>query len=756
MRFQCPACHRIVAVENTDLGIEVQCGHCGQIVRVPDSRVASGAVIGDFIIRQEIGRGGMGIVYLSHQISLDRSAALKVLSAKFAGDAQFVADFIREARSAAKLNHPYIVQAYAVGEDDGIFYFAMENIDGKTVKQILAERKSIPCDQALLIIQQIAEALNYAWHEQKLIHRDIKPDNIMLTVNGRAKLADLGLAHIAGDLENTSTDEVMGTPQYISPEHLTGAPMDVRSDIYSLGATFYHMITGRFPYQGRTAAEIVHQHLDGTLIPPDRIHASIPKSVSRIILKMMQKDPRNRYQDADALIDDIRKLRQTIPGAASIINLDAPEQKIPDNTASVRLHRKKMGKSNTVHLSTVTGISRTSTLTRSQRITATAIQYATQNRASIAYRRQLLLKKKKNAFTITFLIVFGILFTAAIVGTLCYLSHKRKQEEAARISALSRPKPIQPKHLEELENICAYAKYNEQDQQGILRRCEGFISGTPPEDLSKNPEEQKKYRELIVWLKKAEKNILLRNRTILIKQHEKALARKQKDLEAERKRIEEEKQMAAEAKARRKAAEAEARRKAEQLKQLREETGKNLAEWKKQTAKDIMNACGKNTEWGKAYTSSRDVLNAYVEKLENLASENSDNDIAKKIAAAQEWAQSFLKRLENANRIREAFWNGGRLLDGTPLTVRKNYCLLKKIERGEVYVENKHLGSVFTVKISKLSKKDREKLLEKALTRTGLNSDFWLYCLLSGNLGKAKESAQNDKDFLLLEDAAKE
>ena len=310
MRFQCPFCRGIVSVDNADMGTDVQCGHCGVQVTVPTSRVASGAVIGDFIILREIGRGGMGIVYLAHQIALDRPAGLKILAENYANNAEFVVGFIKEARAAAKLNHPNIVQAYAVGEDEGIFYFAMEYIDGETMKNVLKRDHVIPIDQAISIIQQISEALDYAWKEQKLIHRDIKPDNIMLTSNGRAKLADLGLAKVAGEIDDSEDDEVMGTPQYISPEHLTGAPMDSRSDIYSLGATFYHFITGRFPYEGSTASEIAQQHLFGTLVPPDKINPDIPEALSRIVVKMMAKDPALRYQDAAELADDLRLVRR--------------------------------------------------------------------------------------------------------------------------------------------------------------------------------------------------------------------------------------------------------------------------------------------------------------------------------------------------------------------------------------------------------------------------------------------------------------
>ncbi|MBU8901354.1 MAG: serine/threonine protein kinase, partial [Victivallales bacterium] len=289
---------------------DVQCGHCDEIVSVPNARLATGAVIGDFALLEELGRGGMGVVYLAHQISLDRPAALKILQDSYANNAEFVVNFIKEARSSAKLNHPHIVQAYAVGEDEGIFYYAMEYINGDTMKDVLKRDKIIPIDKAVTIIQQIAEALDCAWKEQKLIHRDIKPDNIILAKNNRAKLADLGLSKVAGDIDDEDDDEIMGTPQYISPEHLTGAPMDVRSDIYSLGATFYQFVTGRFPFEGRTANEIARKHLEATLVAPQLVNSEVPEAIGQIIMKMMKKNVSERYQDAEELVEDLRLFRR--------------------------------------------------------------------------------------------------------------------------------------------------------------------------------------------------------------------------------------------------------------------------------------------------------------------------------------------------------------------------------------------------------------------------------------------------------------
>ena len=162
----------------------------------------------------------MGEVYLARQLSLDRPVALKVLQAKFLNDKEYVESFFREARAAGRISHPNVVQAYAVGEENGIFYFAMEYIRGKTMKEILKQEKTIEFRKAAKIIREVASALECAWRDEKLVHQDIKPDNIMLDANGFAKLADLGLARVAGinDKEACEGDEVLGTPQYISPE----------------------------------------------------------------------------------------------------------------------------------------------------------------------------------------------------------------------------------------------------------------------------------------------------------------------------------------------------------------------------------------------------------------------------------------------------------------------------------------------------------------------------------------------------------
>ena len=321
MKLFCSTCQKVFEAEKSPDSPQVKCPKCGAAQDYPAVVPGPGVVLGDFLIEKLLSRGGMGEVFLAKQISLDRPVALKVLQQKHLEDKEYVESLFKEARAAAKLSHPNIVQAYAVGEDNGIFYFAMEYIRGETFKQILKREKSIEFTRAATVVRDIARALGAAWKEQKLVHQDIKPDNIMLDANGFAKLADLGLAKVAtGGPEDTAEegDEVLGTPQYISPEQLTGVPTDIRSDIYSLGATFYHFVTGRFPYVADTGDEIARMHIECALQPPKEVNPALPDALNRIIIKMMEKDINRRYQSAEALVDDLDAyLRSAPPAAAS-------------------------------------------------------------------------------------------------------------------------------------------------------------------------------------------------------------------------------------------------------------------------------------------------------------------------------------------------------------------------------------------------------------------------------------------------------
>lgn len=733
MRFQCPFCRGIVSVDNADMGTDVQCGHCGVQVTVPTSRVASGAVIGDFIILREIGRGGMGIVYLAHQISLDRPAGLKILAENYANNAEFVVGFIKEARAAAKLNHPNIVQAYAVGEDEGIFYFAMEYIDGETMKNVLKRDHVIPIDQAISIIQQISEALDYAWKEQKLIHRDIKPDNIMLTSNGRAKLADLGLAKIAGEIDDSEDDEVMGTPQYISPEHLTGAPMDSRSDIYSLGATFYHFITGRFPYEGSTASEIAQQHLFGTLVPPDKINPDIPEALSRIVVKMMAKDPALRYQDAAELADDLRLVRRgqdplsaTETGTLRVINSNMnlqggtdgnPSRNVQFHMPQLKLRSQNAAVQPAPQQEGAPQFTQTETIAENKSFSEAANAVSSKappkpvslkmpekpkpppeppkpesapagdDVAEKLKKAQEMAKKaaarnkgKKGAKgktgeggkknnAVFLLLVIVILGAGGFFG-FRYRAWILKQYYS--VTETLSVKGGQSPYLKDIAQILAHAKSEPSDTDGIIRGAEEFLARHPAPETD---EEKAKLAELMqIYIPLDESRF--------------AAARESAHQEYTRKVEEKERALAeaAEAERKRKAEEAERQRKAAEAKRLaeakRRQAQKEIASYKNKynwmqtvTQRGVIEFGRKNDEAG------------MLKLLENNAGElqqtkGKSAEIRKMANSFVWWSNQLRNYMRGAFEIKNVLENGSPAIVGLPVEIRYNLCKVKSIRNG--------------------------------------------------------------------------
>ena len=310
MRFQCSYCKAVLDIDDGEPGELVSCGQCNATVAVPMSVTSAGSMLGDFAIVREIGVGGMGRVYLAHQVSLDRPVALKILSESFARDANFIENFIKEARNAAALNHPNIVQAYAVNCDSGCYYFAMELVDGNTMKQVMQSSGRLVHEKVLSIARDILGALAYAWDEKKLVHRDIKPDNIMLTTDGRTKLADLGLARKVTEINDDGTSELYGTPQYVAPELLLNFPADIRSDIYSMGATMYHALTGTYPYLAADANSMAMEHLYTPLRPIASLVSDVPAPLARLVEIMMAKRPGHRYQDYQYLLADLQRVQK--------------------------------------------------------------------------------------------------------------------------------------------------------------------------------------------------------------------------------------------------------------------------------------------------------------------------------------------------------------------------------------------------------------------------------------------------------------
>ncbi|MFH1024586.1 MAG: protein kinase [Planctomycetota bacterium] len=265
--------------------------------------------IGGYEVIAKIGQGGMGIVYKARQISLDKIVAIKLLPPRISKDRSFLDRFLREARAAGKMNHVNIVQGIDAGEADGFHYLVMEFVEGETVREWISRVKVIPEAEALHIAIQTARALEHA-HRRGIVHRDIKPDNILVTKDRVAKLADMGLARMTGgDINVTQTGVALGTPHYIAPEQARGdRDVDARADIYSLGATLYHMVTGTTPFEGSSAAVIMTKHLTEELPSPKSRNPGLSDHVCRIIERTMAKDPADRYQSATQLLKDLERV----------------------------------------------------------------------------------------------------------------------------------------------------------------------------------------------------------------------------------------------------------------------------------------------------------------------------------------------------------------------------------------------------------------------------------------------------------------
>jgi eukaryotic-like serine/threonine-protein kinase len=268
-----------------------------------------------------VGRGGMAEVYRARDIRLDRIVAVKTLREDLARDQTFQARFRREAQSAASLNHPSIVAVYDTGEDNTggthVPYIVMEYVDGRTLRELLREDRRLLPERALEITDGVLRALDYS-HRNGIVHRDIKPGNVMLTRDGKVKVMDFGIARAVSDAQATMTQtaQVIGTAQYLSPEQARGERVDARSDLYSTGCLLYELLTGRPPFLGDSPVAIAYQHVRENPVPPSRVDPEVPQWADAIVLRAMAKDPRDRYQSAAEMRQDIQRALQGVPVAA--------------------------------------------------------------------------------------------------------------------------------------------------------------------------------------------------------------------------------------------------------------------------------------------------------------------------------------------------------------------------------------------------------------------------------------------------------
>src|SRR5436190_21693465 len=257
----------------------------------------------------------MADVYLAEDQELGRRVAIKILNGRHANDDQFIERFRREAKNAAALNHPNIVSIYDRGNAEDTYYIAMEFLDGRTLKELIVGRGAAPINVAVEYARQILSALRFA-HRHGIVHRDIKPHNVMVDAEGRVKVTDFGIAR-AGTSQMTETGSIVGTAQYLSPEQARGGEIDPRSDLYSLGVVLYELLTGKTPFDGETPVEIAMKHLSTPPKPPSKLRSDIPPELDLVVMRALAKNPDDRYQTAEEMEADLERVARGRPVAAT-------------------------------------------------------------------------------------------------------------------------------------------------------------------------------------------------------------------------------------------------------------------------------------------------------------------------------------------------------------------------------------------------------------------------------------------------------
>ena len=273
---------------------------------------------GRYRIQRKLGAGGMADVYLAEDQELGRRVAIKILNGRHANDDQFIERFRREAKNAAALNHPNIVSIYDRGEAEETYYIAMEFLDGRTLKELIVSRGAAPVNVAVEYARQILSALRFA-HRHGIVHRDIKPHNVMVDGEGRVKVTDFGIAR-AGTSQMTEAGSIVGTAQYLSPEQARGGEVDPRSDLYSLGIVLYELLTGKTPFDGETPVEIAMKHLSTAPKPPSTLRPDVPPELDMVVMRALAKNPDDRYQSADEMEGDLDRVARGARVSATTVD----------------------------------------------------------------------------------------------------------------------------------------------------------------------------------------------------------------------------------------------------------------------------------------------------------------------------------------------------------------------------------------------------------------------------------------------------
>src|SRR3954465_8904608 len=265
---------------------------------------------GRYRVARKLGTGGMANVYLAEDQELGRSVAIKMLDERHSQDEQFVERFRREAKNAAGLSHPNIVSIYDRGQAEGTYYIAMEYLEGRTLKELLITRGPTPLPVAIDYTRQILAAVGFA-HKNGIVHRDIKPHNVVVGPDGRLKVTDFGIAR-SGASQMTEAGSIVGTAQYLSPEQARGAPVDPRSDLYSLGIVLYEMLTGAVPFTGDTPVEIAMKHLSQIPEPPSKLRPEVPHDLDAVVMRALAKDPAQRYGSTEEMDADLARVARGV------------------------------------------------------------------------------------------------------------------------------------------------------------------------------------------------------------------------------------------------------------------------------------------------------------------------------------------------------------------------------------------------------------------------------------------------------------
>jgi eukaryotic-like serine/threonine-protein kinase len=319
----CPHCSGAYDGTGLKIGQEITCPHCEQALK-------HSLQFGDYRLLKKLGAGGMGIVYLADDLQLERKVAVKILNKKLSGNIEFIATFLQEAETTATLEHPNIVQVYSFGQHEGQYYLVMECLPGGSFDDLLVKHTKLPETQCLEIGIGAAAGLQFA-ADRGLVHRDVKPGNILFNENGVAKVVDFGLSlrvDAQADLENNG--EIWGTPYYLPPERLNGQPEDFRSDMYAIAASLFHALAGRAPYEDKDPAKIALRHREGSAVRIQMFNPQLSEKTAYTIDKAMSRDPRQRFSSYDEFIDHLSDAKRLLVEGGG----KAPVKKKVENIAA--------------------------------------------------------------------------------------------------------------------------------------------------------------------------------------------------------------------------------------------------------------------------------------------------------------------------------------------------------------------------------------------------------------------------------------